>query len=433
MDGTNVPVVTIPTSTQNAITAVAPATSANTPGPNISKYQDQYNQYTALAQQYGVTPMSLATFNQEMDSHSADSDPNGAFISSALLPLATQIGQQINSMNTSTSSAMNTPYTAINTAFDVSKWQGMTAGQIIADINNQFSAPYSTAAAAAAKVATPSSIENDPVAQSVMAQLNSIKNAGPGSFTAPSQATETTDVTNWQQQLQAMDAPQEQYQLEQLSNTVNNSYIANNPYSVGSGNQVTATQDAANAMLMATQAQENAQAMTLGVGQYNQDYQQAWANFQNQQSQYNMANASLLNIANTNVGEQNQSWFNQQAAQINANTQTYNAAMNSAITQSNDQWAQIAAQAYQPQSASFYQSLIPAALTAAGTAIAPGVGTAIGAGLGSLFSTPNSGLPSSINPSTPEGYYNPGTGGNSTATSPSTTYYTPGGNYSVFE
>jgi uncharacterized protein (DUF2147 family) len=140
--------------------------------------------------------------------------------------------------------------------------------------------------------------------------INSILAKGQPNFSGLSVTDPTTGKTytgadvqsyytsQWQNQLQTMQAPETQYYLDQLNKNVNNTYMAANPYSVGSGNQVTASQDATNQYLMSIASQQNAQAIALGQAQYNQDYATNWNKYLTDLGQYNAAQSGALQAAN---------------------------------------------------------------------------------------------------------------------------------------
>ena len=325
--------------------------------------QSYYDAYTGLMTQYGLTPMSVTDFNAQMGK---GSDPQGTFIGQVLLPAYTQIANQVNTTNAATAKANNQPYTAIDTAYNYGDWRGKDYTDVINNINNGLSAAYSSATVNNQNTVTAPNIEQDTIEQQVQKELQAVQQ--PSAFVAPTQASEQADITAWQQQLAQINAPTTQWALDTLNKQVNQNYAYNNPYSIGSGNQMQASQDATNQLLMSVVSQQNAQAVSLGQASYQNDYNTAWNTYINQQAQYNASQAQLLNIANIssaqkvgNYGQAMQNAWNTTATQNAENFQNQQ-------TQQQEAYAQQIAQMYQPNSQQWYQPIVNAAAQGATTA-----------------------------------------------------------------
>ena len=224
----------------------------------------------------------------------------------------------------------------------------------------------------------------DPIAKQVTAELNAVVAQGQPTFSSPA-TTEAQDITNWQTQLQQINQPTQDYALQQLNKQVNQTYAYNNPYSVGSGNQVQASQDATNQLLMQSLSNQNAQAVALGQASYNQDYNTAWNQYVMQQQQLANAQNTLLSLSQIPQQEQTQAFYSQQGQNFNQqNMATQNQYQQQQLAQQ-EQYAEQIAQMYQPQSSEWYSQLIQPILTGVGNSIGGPVGGAIGSGIGSLF------------------------------------------------
>ena len=353
------------------------ASSAASGSGAISANNNAWSQYNSLVSQYGLTPMSRSDFDTAMPYNPSDTSQSAVkFINNVLKPTYQQIADRINTLNQQTAKATGQPYTAISaTALTPTSWD---SSKYIDNMNAQLSAPYSTASYNSQNLPNIPNIETDPIAKQVMSELNAVVAKGAGTFQAPGIAAEEADVNAWNQALTQLNAPQNALALQQLNKTVNENYMAANPYSIGSGNQMKASQDAVNNLLMNELAQQNSTALSLGSSQYNQDYNTAWNQYLNQQNQYNAAQQNLLSIANTSTNQKTEDYWNNQNHAWSVADQQNQKALGNYQQQQQQQYAQQIAQMYQPNSSAWYQPLINAAATGAGfavgNAVVPGVG-----------------------------------------------------------
>lgn len=236
--------------------------------------------------------------------------------------------------------------------------------------------------------------EDDTLYQQVKGEMENISKAGLPEFEAPDATLAQQYVTDWQTKLTELNQPTSDYYLAKLNKQVNDAYMFSNPYAVGSGNQIQATQSATNDYLMNIVAQQNAQALALGESQYTQDYNTAWNQYQSDIGQYNLANQKLLDLSNlvqnankiTSDQQRQDYWSNMQRnwtiADI-ANAQAYQTAQD----QKQFEYAQAIAQNYKTPEQPWYQQVISPILTSAGYAFGGPVGGAIGSGVAGLFGT----------------------------------------------
>ena len=250
-----------------------------------------------------------------------------------------------------------------------------------------------TAAAAAKASVYKYDASTDPNVQKVQSEIDDIMKKGQPTFTAPT--FDTSYVNKWNSYLQQIDQPNLDYATQQLNKTVNEQYDINNPYAVGSGTQVKASQDATNALLQSTLANRNATALALGQSAYQQDYGTAWNEYQLQESQLEAAEQQELGISqyqqNANqftsqqqqqaalqgiqnqygltTGQNNFNYQNAQQSTQNAYQTATNQAQQGYSSQQQQQqqtWAQQIAAMYQPQQQPWYNYVLP------------GVGQAVG-------------------------------------------------------
>ena len=133
----------------------------------------------------------------------------------------------------------------------------------------------------------------------------------PGTFTAPERGVtpeftkpefDESYVSKWTETLQELEQPTVDYATKEVSKRVGEQYAFYNPYSLGSGQQIKASEEATNKLLMDVVANRNAQALALGQGDYTADYNKALADWK---LDVDTQNADYTNKYNQELNEFN--------------------------------------------------------------------------------------------------------------------------------
>ena len=137
--------------------------------------------------------------------------------------------------------------------------------------------------------------------QAIQDAIQTALTNGSPTFQLPG-TTQQQDIATWQTTLQTMQQPQVDQSIKTINKQVNDTYAFNNPYSLGSGNQVKMSQDATTDLMTQVLANQNAQAISLGQTDYNRDYAQSTADWQQKLTDYTNAmniQQKTLDTANT--------------------------------------------------------------------------------------------------------------------------------------
>lgn len=364
----------------------------------------KWNTYIQTAAALGVTPdLDAAAFGKKFDSWSDSEGGLAGLIEKELYPKAANKYNEALRAYNKAQGVPTDPGALIPTTWNTSTmgdWRGKGAGWMaeqvlsVGDKAKQYQAGATTAAEEKSAVPTYKyEPEKDTLAQQVEGELQAIISRGTPTFVKP----EFNDqyVTQWSEKLAALEQPNVDWALGKLNKQVGEQYAFYNPYSLGSGGQIKASEQAANELLMTTLANRNAQALALGKEQYAQDYNQAYAEYQRQLAQREAAFGGLTDIsryrqqaAAATSDQERQNYFdimnrNRQLADVQA-AQAYDTAMYNRQVADTERIAAM----YQPQSQDQLANIASGALTGAATGFMYGgpTGALVGAGVGGLAS-----------------------------------------------